>query len=104
MHYQKARGIFKLKVKIIDSGFKEDKKLNYVQYRVSELDKSSLEKLLSELEEEIKKDSDDLLITIYHPPEYFPLGSDEAQIRIEDFISREEIEMNIFLSSFLQED
>ncbi len=93
-----------MKVKVIDFGFKEDKQLNYVRYRVSELDKSSLEKLFIELEEEMEKDSDDLIITIYHPPEYFPLGSDEAQIRMEDFISREEIEMNVFLSSFLQED
>jgi len=93
-----------LKVKVIDFGFKEGKKLNYVRYRVSELDKSSLEKLFIELEEEMEKDSEDLIITIYHPQEYFPLGSDEAQIRMEDFISREEIEMNVFLSSFLQEE
>jgi hypothetical protein len=33
----------------------------------------------------------------------FPFQSNEAKNKIEDFIAREEIEMNVFLSSFLED-
>ena len=35
--------------------------------------------------------------------EFFPFQSRESKIKVEDFISREEIEMAIFLSSFLED-
>ena len=93
-----------MKVKVIDYGSKEENKLYYVKYRVSDLETTSLEKLYSKLDEEMEIDSGNLIITMYYPPEYFPFGSSEAELRMQDFISREEIEMNIFLSSFLEEN
>jgi hypothetical protein len=35
--------------------------------------------------------------------EFFPFKSNESKIKEDDFISREEIEMNLFLSSFLED-
>ncbi len=93
-----------MQVKVIDYGFKEEIELNYVRYRVSGLDKKSLEKVYTSLEEEMEIDSQDLIITLYFPPEYYPFGSNEAQLRLQDFISREEIEMTVFLSSILEEN
>ena len=37
------------------------------------------------------------------PDKYYPFGSDVAKFRLEDFIAREEIEMMVFLSSFLED-
>lgn len=40
---------------------------------------------------------------MYFDNTLYPFQSDAAKIKIDDFIAREEIEMNIFLSSFLDE-
>ena len=42
-------------------------------------------------------------LDIYFDDALYPFQSKIAKIRIEDFIAREEIEMNIFLSSFLED-
>jgi len=54
------------------------------------------------LDEETSVDEDILKIRMYFK-DIFPFQSDVAKIRLDDFISREEIEMNVFLSSFLED-
>ena len=73
--------------------------LNYVKYRVSGLDSDYQKKLIDKLEEETEIIADDLIITVLYKKEYFPFGSDEAAVKIDDFIARDEIEMTVFLSS-----
>ena len=47
-------------------------------------------------------DEDILNIRLYFN-DFFPFQSEVAKIRLDDFIAREEIEMNVFLSSFLED-
>ena len=54
------------------------------------------------LDEKTSVDEDILKIRLYFD-DFFPFQSDTAKIRLEDFIAREEIEMNLFLSSFLDD-
>lgn len=81
----------------------EDKDMSFVTYKVSGLDSSSLEFLKENLEGEIKIKDDSLYITIFYDEEMAPFHTDEAKAKIEDFIAREEIEMTVFLSSFLED-
>ncbi|WP_455241071.1 DUF5750 family protein [Methanothermobacter tenebrarum] len=92
-----------MKVKIVDFGFDKGKSLNYIKYIVFGLERSLMEKLARKLEEEIEIQDDRLLITIYYEDKYYPLGSEEAKTRLEDFIAREEIEMTVYLSSILED-
>ena len=94
-------------VKVFDYGIKEfedSEDLNYVKYRVSGLDSDYQKKLMEKLEEETEIIADDLIITVLYQKEYFPFGSDEASVKIDDFIARDEIEMTVFLSGLLEED
>lgn len=90
-------------VKIVDFGFDRVKSLNYIKYLVFGLERSLMEKLARKLEEETEIQDDRLLITVYYEDKYYPLGSEEAKIRLEDFIAREEIEMTVYLSSLLED-
>lgn len=95
-------------VKVVDYGKKEsdDEKvddLNYVKYKVSGLDEDSQKRLIKALDEETEIVSGYLIITVYYNKEYFPFGSDDAAIKPEDFIARDEIEMTVFLSAVLEE-
>ena len=92
-----------VKVKIVDFGFDRVKSLNYIRYLVSGLERSLVEKLARKLEEETEIQDDKLLITVYYEDKYYPLGSKEAETRLEDFIAREEIEMTVYLSSLLED-
>ncbi|MDI9624012.1 MAG: hypothetical protein QFX38_03900 [Methanothermobacter sp.] len=92
-----------MKVKIVDFGFDKSKSLNYIKYLVFGLERSLMEKLAQKLEEETEIQNDRLLITAYYEDKYYPLGSEEAKIRLEDFIAREEIEMTVYLSSLLED-
>lgn len=92
-----------LQVKVSNYGFDEEKELNYVKYRVTDIDSISQKKLIDNLEEETEVISGDLFIMVYFEKEYFPFGSHEASIRMDDFIAREEIEMTVFLSSVLED-
>ncbi len=92
-----------MKVNVSDYGFEAEKNLNFVKYRVYGLDPDAQKKLMDALEEETEIFSGDLIITVYFEKEYFPFGSDEAKIRMDDFIAREEIEMTVFLSSVLED-
>jgi hypothetical protein len=40
---------------------------------------------------------------MYFDERLYPFQSDVAKFRLDDFIAREEIEMNVFLSSFLED-
>ena len=55
------------------------------------------------LEEEIVMDGDKLILTMYFDEKLYPFQSEVAKFRLDDFISREEIEMMVFLSSFLED-
>ena len=92
-----------MQVKVVNYGFNDEKNLNFVNYRVSGLNEDSQKKLIDRLEEETEISSGELVVTVFFEKEYFPFGSEEAVIRMDDFIAREEIEMNVFLSSVLED-
>ncbi|WP_459538556.1 DUF5750 family protein [Methanobrevibacter sp.] len=77
--------------------------VNFVTYQVSDLSLEQLNFLKDNLGEETDIVGDDLLIKMYFEDELYPFQSDVAKFRIDDFVAREEIEMNIFLSSFLED-
>lgn len=88
-------------VKITDYGKMQDK--NFIDYSVSGLTSSQMEFLNINLEEETEIDGDVFKLKMYFDDWLFPFQSDVAHFRLDDFIAREEIEMNVFLSSFLED-
>lgn len=88
-------------VKIIDYGNEESGK--FVEYHVSGLSLAQMKFLNDNLDEKISIDGDILAIKMYFDEALYPFQSETAKIRMEDFIAREEIEMNVFLSSFLDD-
>lgn len=90
----------KMIVKI--TNFDENAEIPYVDYEVSQLLPNQMDFLNNNLDEETSIDEDILKIRVYFE-DFFPFQSDVAKIRLEDFISREEIEMNLFISSFLED-
>lgn len=87
-------------VKITDYGNGE---VNFVEYTVSGLSDEQLNFLNENLDEKTGIDGDRLIITSHFDDELYPFQSEVAKFRLDDFISREEIEMNVFLSSFLED-
>ena len=87
-------------VKITDYGQGE---INFVNYLVSGLSEEQLVFLNENLDEETIIEGDNLLITSNFSDVLYPFQSEVAKFRLDDFISREEIEMNVFLSSFLED-
>jgi len=87
-------------VNITDYGSSE---VNFVEYQVSGLSPEQLNFLDENLEEQTSIVGDDLVIKSYFEDKLYPFASDVAQFRLDDFIAREEIEMNAFLSSFLED-
>ncbi|MBE6495331.1 MAG: hypothetical protein E7Z78_02695 [Methanobrevibacter thaueri] len=87
-------------VNITDYGSGE---VNFVEYQVSGLSPEQLNFLDENLEEQTSIVGDDLIIKSYFEDKLYPFASDVAQFRLDDFIAREEIEMNAFLSSFLED-
>lgn len=77
--------------------------VNFVEYSVSDLSDEQLNYLNDNLEEKTMIKDDKLVIVMSFDDRLYPFGSDVAKLRLNDFISREEIEMNIFLSSFLED-
>lgn len=77
--------------------------VNFVEYSVSGLSGEQLNFLNDNLDEETCIEDDKLLIKTYFDDGLYPFASDVAQYRLDDFIAREEIEMNVFLSSFLED-
>lgn len=90
----------KMIVKI--TNFDENAEIPYVDYEVSQLLPNQMDFLNNNLDEETSIDENILKIRVYFE-DFFPFQSDVAKIRLEDFISREEIEMNLFISSFLED-
>jgi len=90
-------------VKIVDYGVSMPSQRYYVTYRVTELDHETRKKLEERVEEETTLEKEDLLIKIYFEEKYYPLGSQEAQYKLEDFIAREEIEMTAYLTGLLED-
>ena len=62
-----------------------------------------MEFLNGNLDEETCIDNDIFRIKMYFDEDLYPFQSDAAKIRMDDFIAREEIEMNVFLSSFIDD-
>ena len=88
-------------VKINNYG-KDDEKY-FVEYLVSGLSSDQLDYLNENLSEECEVSGKILKITMYFDEKLYPFQSDVAKIRIDDFVAREEIEMNVFLTSFLED-
>lgn len=70
---------------------------------ISGLSQNQLEFLNNNLDDETQITNDNLILKTKFKKEFFPFQSRESKIKVEDFISREEIEMAIFLSSFLED-
>ena len=87
-------------VKITDYGQGE---VNFVDYLVSDLSQKQLTFLNENLGEKTEILENNLLITMYFTDKLYPFQSEVAKFRLDDFISREEIEMNVFISSFLDD-
>lgn len=88
-------------VNIVDYGDIEGK--NFITYEVGGLLPEQLKYLDAHLSEETSIEDNKLNIKMYFSRELYPLQSEIAKIRLNDFIAREEIEMNVFLSSFLED-
>ena len=58
---------------------------------------------MNNLSENIVINENILIIKMYFDEKLYPFQSDVAQFRLDDFIVREEIEMFVFLSSFLED-
>lgn len=88
-------------VKIADYGDEDNKK--FVEYDVLGLSQKQMEFLDGNMEEKTTIEEDIFKIKMYFDEKLYPFRSEIAKIRIDDFIAREEIEMNIFLSGFLED-
>lgn len=88
-------------VKIKDYGEEDNSK--FIEYHVEGLSKDQLAFLDENLDEDTAVEGDILTIKMYFEDKFYPFQSDVAKIRLDDFIAREEIEMNVFLSSFLED-
>ena len=76
---------------------------NFVEYLISDLTSSQMDFLNDNLDEETEIEDGCLNIKMYFDDRLYPFQSDAAQFRLDDFIAREEIEMNVFLSGFLED-
>ena len=88
-------------VRIVDYGENADG--GFISYSISGLSQNQLEFLNNNLDDETQITNDNLILKTKFKKEFFPFQSRESKIKVEDFISREEIEMAIFLSSFLED-
>ncbi|WP_409199804.1 DUF5750 family protein [Methanobrevibacter sp. DSM 116169] len=90
-----------MKVSIEDYGYNEDK--GYVKYKISDLNLDKLKILNENLNEDTELKGNNLFLTMYYDKQFFPFESEESKVKLEDYVAREEIEMEIFLSSFLED-
>lgn len=88
-------------VNIVDYGGTDEKK--FITYEVAGLLPEQIDYLHSNLDDETSVDGGILRIVMYSEPKFYPFQSEVAKIRMDDFIAREEIEMNAFLSSYLED-
>ena len=68
-----------------------------------DINEAAIKYLDENLTESTFVDGDLLKIKMYFEDKLYPFQSEVSRIRLDDFISREEIEMNVFLSSFLED-
>lgn len=85
------------------SDYGDDGNSKFVEYTVSGLLDSQMNYLMEKLNEETSIVDGDLIIKMYFEDRLYPFQSDVAKIRLDDFIAREEIEMGMFISSFLDD-
>ena len=85
------------------SDYGDDGNSKFVEYTVSGLLDSQMNYLMEKLDEESSIVDGDLIIKMYFEDRLYPFQSDVAKIRLDDFIAREEIEMGMFISSFLDD-
>lgn len=90
----------KMIVKI--TNFDENAEVPFIDYDIFGLSSNQMNYLNENLSDETSINEDILKIRVYFN-EIFPFHSDIAKIKLDDFIAREEIEMNAFLSSFLED-
>lgn len=88
-------------VKISNYGKVDGK--NFIVYLVNGLSSNQMVFLNENLEEETEIDGESFKLKMYFDDRLYPFQSEVAKFRLDDFIAREEIEMNIFLSSFLDD-
>ncbi|WP_432644489.1 DUF5750 family protein [Methanobrevibacter sp.] len=88
-------------VKILNYGDEDNRK--FIEYGVSELSSLQRNYLIENLEEETSINDNLLVIKMYFEGKLYPFQSDVAKVRLEDYIVREELEMAMFLSSFLED-
>ena len=87
-------------VKITD--FDENADIPFIDYDIFGLSSNQLNYLNENLSDETSIDEGVLKIRVYFE-DIFPFQSDISKIKLDDFIAREEIEMNAFISSFLED-
>ena len=75
----------------------------FVDYEASGLSVNQLEFLDNVLDEETNVNGDVLNIRMYFDEKLYPFQSETAKFRLDDFIAREEIEMNVYLSSVIDD-
>lgn len=88
-------------VKINDYGESGDK--YFIEYYATGLTSVQMDFLNNYLDDETAVSDDTFIIKMYFSSELYPFQSEVAKFRLDDFIAREEIEMNIFLSSVLDD-
>lgn len=84
------------------TGFDENADIPFIDYDIFGLSLNQLNFLNENLSDETSIEGDVLKIRVYFE-DIFPFQSDIAKIKLDDFIAREEIEMNAFISSFLED-
>ncbi|MGN0177377.1 MAG: DUF5750 family protein [Methanobrevibacter sp.] len=88
-------------VKILNYGDEDNRK--FIEYGISELSSDQKNYLIVNLDEETSINDDLLVIKMYFESKLYPFQSDVAKVRLDDYIAREELEMAMFLSSFLED-
>ena len=92
--------MIEMQVKI--TGFNEDAEIPFIDYEVFGLNLKQMEFLNDNLADDTSVEGDIFKIRVFFA-DVFPFQSDIAKIKIDDFVAREEMEMNLFLSSFLED-
>lgn len=88
-------------VEITDYGDENNQK--FVEYAILGLSSNQLEFLNDNLEEQTTIEEGVFKLKMYFSDELYPFQSDVAKFKLDDFIAREELEMTLFISSFLDD-
>ena len=85
------------------SNYGEDAGKRFIEYNIKNLNQNQIDFLKNNLDEEIISIGGDIKLIMYFEKVLYPFQSEIAKMKIDDYIAREEIEMNVFLSSFLED-